>query len=106
MALTVDLQVNNSPSPAARYVTWAPSLCRIRVTNPSGTTTPTVSVKLGSVSAAAGGAVVFRSGTSGFSRSSRVPFPDAVTLSIGPPIAFLLRPEPLAFLFASHLPQM
>src|SRR6185503_11440216 len=65
MALSVELQVNNSPSPTARYVTWAPSPCRIRVTNPSGTTTPTVSVKLGSVSAAAGGAVGFRSGTSG-----------------------------------------
>jgi len=75
MALTVDLQVNNSPSPAARYVTWAPSLCRVRVTNPSGTTTPTVSVKLGSVSAAAGGAVVFRSGTSGA-------FASTLTLSV------------------------
>ena len=75
MALTVELQVNNSTVATARYVTWAPSLCRVRVTNPSGTTTPTVSVKLSSVSAANGGAVVFRSGSTGA-------FASTLTLSV------------------------
>lgn len=65
MAPSVELQINNSASPAARFVTWTPSPCRIRVTNPGGATTPTVSVQLRSVSAAGGGSVAFRRGTTG-----------------------------------------
>ncbi len=36
--MNVELQINNSASPRARFVSWAPSPCRIRVTNPSGAT--------------------------------------------------------------------
>jgi len=68
--MDVELQINNSSSPDARFVTWTPSPCRIRVTNPSGATSPTVSVKIAGVSAAGGGAVVFRSGTAGAFSSS------------------------------------
>ena len=63
--MNVELQINNSIDSKARFVSWAPSPCRVRVTNPSGATTPTVSVKIASVSTATGGAVVFRSGGTG-----------------------------------------
>jgi tyrosinase len=63
--MDVSLEINNSITPEAQFVAWSPSPCRIRVTNPSGTNTPTVSVKIAGVSAANGGAVGFRSGTTG-----------------------------------------
>ena len=63
--MDVELQINNSASPAARFLTWAPSPCRIRMTNPSGATGSTVNVRITSASAASAGAVVFRSGATG-----------------------------------------
>jgi tyrosinase len=63
--MNVELQINNSPNANARFVGWSPSPCRIRVTNPSGATGPTVPVQLKSVSAASGGAVQFRKGSTG-----------------------------------------
>jgi len=74
--MNVELQINNSISPSARFVTWAPSPCRIRVTNPSGATAPIVNVQITGVSVASGGAVVFRGNTTGaFSNSLTVPVP-------------------------------
>ena len=67
--MDVELQVNNSAAPEARYVSWAPAPCRVRVTNPSGATAP-VNVTITGVSAASGGAVVFRRGTTGSFSSS------------------------------------
>ena len=32
--MNVELQITNSVSPRARFVTWAPSPCRMRVTDP------------------------------------------------------------------------
>jgi len=63
--MKVELQINNSANTNARYVTWAPSPCRIRVTDPSGVTTQTVAVQITSNSTATAGAVVFRSGATG-----------------------------------------
>ncbi|MDT5061036.1 MAG: tyrosinase [Acidobacteriota bacterium] len=63
--MKVELQINNSVSPGARYVSWAPSPCRIRVTNAAGTVLPTVNIKISSVSPPSGGMVVFRKGTTG-----------------------------------------
>jgi tyrosinase len=63
--MKVELQINNSISPNARFVTWAPSPCRIRVTDPSGAIMPIVNMHLTGVSAASGGAVVFRKTTTG-----------------------------------------
>jgi len=63
--VNVELQINNSLNPNARFVSWAPSPCRIRVTNPAGATGPTVSVNLAGKSAPGGGALVFRAGTTG-----------------------------------------
>jgi tyrosinase len=68
--MNVELQINNSTAPDALFLSWSPSPCRIRVTNPSGVNTPTVSVKIAGASAASGGAVVFRSGASGVFSSS------------------------------------
>jgi tyrosinase len=74
--VNVELQINNSVNPGARFVTWAPSACRIRMTNPSGAATPIVNVVLTGVSAASAGAVVFRSGTTGaFANSLTVAVP-------------------------------
>lgn len=63
--MNVELQINNSVNPGARFVTWSPSPCRIRMTNPTGATTPTVTVRITGRSTATGGVVVFRSGTTG-----------------------------------------
>lgn len=74
--MNVELQINNSVSPGARFITWAPSPCRIRVTNPSGATSSIVNVQITGVSPASGGAVVFRTNTTGaFSNSLTVPVP-------------------------------
>ena len=74
--MKVELQINNSVSPGARFVSWAPSPCRIRVTNPIGAILPIVSVRITGVSVAGGGAVVFRRNTTGaFSSSLTVPVP-------------------------------
>lgn len=74
--MNVELQINNSIDPRARYVSWAPSPCRIRVTNPAGATTPTVNVQITGVSAASAGAVVFRRNNTGlFSPSLTLPVP-------------------------------
>ena len=74
--MNVELQINNSVDPTARFVAWAPSPCRIRVTDPSGATAPTVNIRIRGISVASGGAVVFRSNTTGpFSNSLRVRVP-------------------------------
>src|SRR6266850_5851445 len=74
--MNLEIQINNSAGPNARFVTWAPSPCRIRVTNPSGAITPTVNVQISSVSAASAGAVVFRGNNTGaFSNSITVAVP-------------------------------
>ena len=52
--MNVELQVNNSINPTARFVSWAPSPCRIRVTDPSGATAPVVNVRITGASAASG----------------------------------------------------
>jgi tyrosinase len=63
--MNVEIQINNSTSAETQFVTWAPAPCRVRVTNPAGSPGPTASVTLSSTSAASGGAVGFRSGTTG-----------------------------------------
>ncbi len=74
--MKVELQINNSASPAARFVSWAPSPCRIRVTDPTGAAPPAVNVTITSVSVAGGGAVVFRKTATGlFSNSLTVSLP-------------------------------
>jgi tyrosinase len=74
--VNVELHINNSVDTSARFVTWAPSPCRVRVTNPTGATGPTVNVKLSGASSAGGGAIILRKGTTGaFSSSLTLPVP-------------------------------
>ncbi len=70
--MKVELQINNNVSPKARFVSWAPSPCRIRVTNPAGAIGPMVNVKITGISVPSGGAVVFRKGATGAFSSSLV----------------------------------
>jgi tyrosinase len=63
--MNIEFQINNSTASDAPFVTWVPSPCRIRVTDPTGANTPTVSVNIAGKSAANGGAVRFRNGTTG-----------------------------------------
>jgi tyrosinase len=62
----VELLINNSAEPRARYLTWAPSPCRIRVSDPTDATDP-VSVTVGRRVQAGGGSVVFRTEVGGAS---------------------------------------
>lgn len=74
--MNVELQINNTADPRAQFVSWAPSPCRIRVTNPSGAASPTVNIRITGRSVAGGGAVVFRRNNTGaFSNSVTVPVP-------------------------------
>ena len=73
--MDVEIQINNSTGANARFITWAPSSCRIRVTNPSGVTSPTATVRLTATSTATGGQLVFRRGTTG-------PFTNSLTLQL------------------------
>jgi len=57
--MDVEVRINNSTSPRARYVTWVPSPCSVRVSNPSGVLGP-VSVTLRNKPLVKGGLVVFR----------------------------------------------
>jgi tyrosinase len=75
MAMIVELQINNSVSPRARFVSWTPSPCRIRVTNPAGAPLPPVNVRISGRSVTGGGAVVFRKTAAG-------PFSSSVTLTV------------------------
>lgn len=63
--MKVELQINNSTSPNARFVGWAPSPCRIRVTDPTGAVSSLVEMAISSVSVASGGVVLFRKGATG-----------------------------------------
>ena len=74
--MKVELQINNSVSAKARFVTWAPSPCRVRMTDPSGAPSPIVKVKITGVSVAGGGVALFRAGTTGaFSTSVTLKVP-------------------------------
>lgn len=73
--MRLEIQINNSASPGARFVSYAPSPCRIRITDPTGATQPNTAIQLRSASAAGGGAVVFRRGTTGS-------FSDSLTLQV------------------------
>lgn len=69
--MDVEIQINNSPNANARFVTWAPAQCRIRITNPAGSQGQgTPNVRITARSTSSGGAVVFRRGTTGGFSSS------------------------------------
>ena len=63
--MDINIEVNNTTTTAGRFLSWAPTRCRVRVTNPAGATGPTANVSITGRSSATGGAVVFRKGTTG-----------------------------------------
>jgi tyrosinase len=67
--MTADLEINNSANARARYLTWFPSPCRIRLTDASGATGP-VNVTLTGRSTATGGVVRFRTTQAGAASTS------------------------------------
>ena len=74
--MNVEIQINNNAAPIARFVTWAASPCRIRVTNPAGITGTTVPVRLDRQGPATGGGIEFANAAAG---------PFAATLNISLP---------------------
>lgn len=73
--MQVVFSINNSTSPAARYLTWAPGPCRVRVTNPAGAPAVRLAVRISSRSRAGGGAVQFATRPGG-------PYASTVTLTL------------------------
>jgi tyrosinase len=73
--MNVELQINNSTSPDAQFLGWVPSPCRIRITNPAGTSGDSVRLVLAGKTAAGGGQLAFRPGTAG-------PFVASITLTV------------------------
>ncbi|QDV15470.1 Tyrosinase [Gimesia panareensis] len=75
--MKVEFEVNSTPNPLGRYLTWSPSPCRIRVSDPSGISGNSVTLKISSKTAGAtGGSLVFRKTTSGaFSASINLTVP-------------------------------
>lgn len=63
--MIVEIQVNNSLKPAARYVTWAWSPCMARVSNPAGIIGTQVTVLLNQTALAGGGEIRFSKTASG-----------------------------------------
>jgi tyrosinase len=73
--MNLELQVNDSTNAAARFVGWTPASCRVRVTNPSGTTGSSINLKVTSRSNPGGGELQFRAGSAGN-------FASSITLSV------------------------
>jgi tyrosinase len=63
--MTVEIQINNSPQPTSRYVTWAWSRCMIRVTNSAGIPGTQVQLQLSQTALAGGGTIRFSNTASG-----------------------------------------
>lgn len=64
--MDVEIQINNNPSPSARFVTWGPAPCRVRVTNPAGAQGGgSPPIRLSARTTTTGGVVLFRRGTTG-----------------------------------------
>ena len=69
--MDVEIQINNSAAANARFVTWAPAPCRIRITNPSGAQGQgSPPMRISARTTANSGDVVFRQGTTGSFSSS------------------------------------
>jgi tyrosinase len=82
--MAIELSINGSADPKARYVSWAPSPCSIRLTPGPGVTGP-LSVTLRNKSAAGGGAVVFFANLTAAPQASL-----SLTLALGVPATFLV----------------
>src|ERR1044072_2001840 len=64
--MDVEIQINNSPNANARFLTWSPSRCRVRITTPAGAQGQgQPPIRVSARTTAKSGSVVFRSGTTG-----------------------------------------
>jgi tyrosinase len=63
--MNVGIEINSSSNASARFIGWTPVACRVRITDPIGTSAATAVVTLSGSSAAAAGAVVFGAGSAG-----------------------------------------
>jgi len=63
--MKVEIEINDSPQAAARYLTWAWSPCRIRVTDPAGITGTSAAVRLDQTALSGGGSIRFASTATG-----------------------------------------
>jgi tyrosinase len=71
----VEIQINNSSSDSARFVTWSAAPCRVRMTDASGATAPATMVDL-TCTAGSGGEVRLSNASSGpFANSLTLPVP-------------------------------
>jgi tyrosinase len=68
-SMAIELQINNSSNLRARYVSWTPSPCKIRLTDTTGLTQP-VAVTLRNKPSAGGGRVVFYSSPTAAARTT------------------------------------
>jgi tyrosinase len=85
--MQVEIEFNNSANPAARYITWAPSPCRIRVTNPAGAPAVQLQVRLSRRTTAGGGSIELASQIGG-------PYAATLTLTVpvnGQSVSFFVR---------------
>src|SRR6185369_12474565 len=75
--MDVEIQINNSPNANARFLTWSPAPCRIRITDPAGAQGQgQPPMRISAKTTASGGSVVFRKGTTGaFSASLQLGVP-------------------------------
>lgn len=64
--MNVEIQINNSANANARFLTWAPAPCRIRVTNPAGAQGQgSPPIRISARTTANSGGLVFRRGATG-----------------------------------------
>ncbi len=73
----VEIEINNSSDPRARYVTWTPSPCQVRLAHPAGATAPAMDVVLTASSENSAGAV-------GLAPSADGPFTSTLTVAVSP----------------------
>ena len=73
--MDVQFEINSSVGASARYVSWAPSPCRIRVSDPSGVSSSSVTIRLTGKSTSNGGEIRFR-------RNATGSFTNSLTFSI------------------------
>ncbi|MBA2302685.1 MAG: tyrosinase family protein [Acidobacteria bacterium] len=85
--MQAEIQINNSTTPAARYLTWAPSPCRVRITNPAGSPAVQLRVRLGTRTNTGGGSVAFAAQAGG-------PYASTLTVTVpvnGQSVSFFVR---------------
>ncbi len=85
--MAIEVSINGSAAPGARYVTWAPSPCSARLQAGAGATSP-ITVTLRNKPSASGGTVVF------YSKATAAPANTlSLTLTVGTPVSFFVAGE-------------